>query len=245
MIAGATPAFANGDGRYSGWWLPGEAAGAATSVDERIDGLFIAITAVTAFFLLLVIVLLAVAIVRFRRRGDVPARYIRGNARLELLYAAVPTVVLVVLAVAGTSIWSQIKQEFPPESEAFVVEIRPRQFQWDVAYAGADRQFGTRDDITAINRLDVPAGRPVIVRLMAQDVIHSFFVPEFRVKQDAVPGMVTRTWFNVPRPGTFEIACAELCGLGHYRMRGVLTVHAPAEFSEWYAAKMHAAATLK
>ena len=85
----------------------------------------------------------------------------------------------------------------------------------------------------ALNQLHFPVGRPVVATLRSKDVIHSFFLPEFRVKQDAVPGMSTRIWFDAMRVGNWEIACAELCGLGHYRMKGFVTVESPEEFEKW------------
>ncbi len=214
---------------YSSWWLPE----AATDIAGRIDGLFGLILWITLFFLALVTVALVVIVIRYRERTGRQALYTHGSDRIELLWAAIPAAVLIVIAIASNSIWSRMTEAMPSEAESFVVLVKPRQFQWDVVYAGLDGAFGTADDITAINVLRVPAARDVVVRLAAQDVIHSFFVPEFRVKQDAVPGMVTRTWFNVPVPGRYEIACAELCGLGHYRMRGALIVMPPNEFRSW------------
>lgn len=229
--AGAAPE------RYSSWWLPN----AATADAARIDDLFYAILYVTGFFLLLVTVVLVAFIVRYRSRPGGRAFHTAGNTRLELIWAAVPAVLLLLIALASSAIWSQIRDDAPSEDGSFVVLVKPRQFQWDIVYSGTDGRFGTADDLEAINRLDVPAGRNVIVRLQAQDVVHSFFVPEFRLKQDAVPGMTTKIWFNVPEAGRYEIACAELCGLAHYRMRGVLVVHAPDEFEAWYRERMRSA----
>ncbi|HJW31172.1 MAG TPA: hypothetical protein VJ508_18220, partial [Saprospiraceae bacterium] len=115
---------------------------------------------------------------------------------------------------------------FPKNAD--VIRIRPRQFQWDITYSGADKKFDTPDDINTINQLYLVKGEPTQILLQAQDVIHSFFVPEFRIKQDAVPGMTTSVWI-VPTKETnptfpYEIGCAELCGLGHYRMKGFVTV---------------------
>lgn len=234
-LTGVTPAIAvPAKEGPTGWWLPP----AATSVAERVDGLFMTILWITLAFLLLVTTLLVVFIVQYRRRDGARAHYITGNARLEFLWGAVPAVLLAVIAVMSTSLWSAMKREEPRDEDAVVVLVRPRQFQWDVTYPGRDGRFGTNDDVTAINRVDVPAGRDVVVRLEAQDVIHSFFVPEFRLKQDAVPGMTTRLWFNVPRAGEYEIACAELCGLGHYRMRGVLVVHEAGDYERWMAGRI-------
>ena len=100
-------------------------------------------------------------------------------------------------------------------------------------YAGADGHFGTPDDITTINQLHLPVGTPVLIKLQSKDVIHSFYVPEFRTKQDAVPGLPTQVWVQVTQAGQFEIRCAELCGLGHYRMKGFVTTEPSDAFQAW------------
>jgi cytochrome c oxidase subunit 2 len=155
----------------------------------------------------------------------------------------------------------------PSESEALVVQVTGEQFAWNVHYPGPDRVFGrtavelldlqsnplgldrtdpaAMDDITTVNQLYLPVNQPVIVRLRSKDVIHSFGVPEFRVKQDAVPGFTIPIWF-IPTVTTaemrtrtgnpefdYEIACAQLCGLGHARMRGIATVQGAEEFQKW------------
>ena len=96
---------------------------------------------------------------------------------------------------------------------------------------------GTKDDFEVLNQFHFPSGEPVIVYLEAEDVIHSFFIPELRVKQDAVPGMRIPVWFDATQTGEFEIACAELCGLGHYRMEAAVTVHERADFDAWQASR--------
>ena len=90
-----------------------------------------------------------------------------------------------------------------------------------------------KDDIVAINQLHVPVGKPVIVHLNSKDVIHSFFLPVMRVKQDVIPGQTVSVWFEAAKTGKFEIACAQLCGLGHYRMRGFFMIDTPEQFSTW------------
>jgi len=114
----------------------------------------------------------------------------------------------------------------------------PEQFACNSRYAGPDMTFRTADDATTINQLHVPVNRPVIVQLNSKDVIHSFFLPNFRIKMDAVPGMVTSLYFEAKTGGTYDIACAEHCGFGHYRMRGFLVVEeSNAAFEAWLAAQ--------
>ena len=115
------------------------------------------------------------------------------------------------------------------------IEIHAKQFEWNVTYPGADGKIGTADDFTVRGQLHVPVNRPTVATLTSEDAIHSFFVPAFRIKQDAVPGMHIRVWFQPTKTGEYELGCAELCGLGHYRMRAVVTVHTQEDYDRWVA----------
>lgn len=226
--------------RYTKWWLPDE----ATEVAGKIDHLFYVILWITGVVFVLVFITMIYFLIRYRRRDGRKAVYYHGNTRLEIIWTVIPALIVIALGIISRDLWAEIKSEMPSGDNALIVDVQPRQFEWKITYPGADGKFSKAgdtlpsDDIVTVNQLHVPANRDVLVMLTAQDVIHSFFVPEFRVKQDAVPGMVTRTWFNVPKPGSFEIACAELCGLGHYRMRGYVTVHSQADFEKWYREQM-------
>jgi len=123
---------------------------------------------------------------------------------------------------------------FPTGKDAVRIEVMPQQYAWNFRYAGEDELFGTDDDIVPPqNIMHIPVNRPVVIQLTTYDVIHSFYLPNFRVKQDATPGMVTALWFQAEETGQFEIACAELCGNGHYRMKGYLTVESQNDFDTW------------
>jgi cytochrome c oxidase subunit 2 len=154
----------------------------------------------------------------------------------------------------GQRVWANIYFSDVP-ADAYTVQVTGEQFQWNFHYPGADGAFGRtdnslisttnfigldrndpagRDDIVVLNQMHIPSNRPIRVRLRSKDVTHSFFLPNLRVKQDAVPGMQIEIWFTPTRPGTYEIACAELCGLGHYRMKGILTIDESEEaFNAW------------
>jgi cytochrome c oxidase subunit 2 len=183
------------------------------------------------------------------------------------LEGGVLVVEMVLLFAFSIPLWAARVDHVPPESDALVVHLTAEQFAWNVRYAGPDGAFGrtdinlidlqnnplgldrsdpaAKDDVTTLNQLYLPANRPIIVKLRSKDVIHSFNVPEFRVKQDAIPGLTIPVWFipNVTtaemrtrtgNPGfQYEIACAQLCGLGHYRMRGFVTVLPDGEFQQW------------
>ena len=124
----------------------------------------------------------------------------------------------------------------------FVVQVTAKKFNWQVTYPGADGKFGTEDDKTLLDEMHVPVNKVVRVILKSQDVIHSFFVPQFRMKQDAVPGREIRQWFEATKPGKYEWPCAELCGFGHSGMRGWIYVHTPDEYSKWAAENLKAEA---
>jgi cytochrome c oxidase subunit 2 len=112
-----------------------------------------------------------------------------------------------------------------------------KQFNWDFVYPGPDGQFNTADDLKLENDLNVPVDKVIRVRLSSRDVIHSFFVPVFRLKQDTLPGREINVWFKATKPGRYEIPCAELCGFGHSGMKGWLTVRSQADYDHWVQEK--------
>ena len=110
----------------------------------------------------------------------------------------------------------------------------PQQFSWNFRYVIEDGEFGTEDDLVpSQNQMHIPVDKPVIIQIAPYDVIHSFYLPNFRVKIDATPGMVNTMWFQATETGKFEIACAELCGNSHYRMKGYLTVDSEEDYNNW------------
>jgi len=212
-------------------------------------------------------------LIRFRRSRHPVADY-TGVKSHASNYSEIGVAVIEAVLLFGFAIplWAARVDGMPPESEALVVQVTAEQFAWNAHYAGPDGVFGRRDitlldaqqnplgldrsdpaakdDVTTLNQIYLPVNKPIIVRLRSKDVIHSFGVPEFRVKQDAIPGLTIPLWF-VPdvttaemrtRTGNpefqYEIACAQLCGLGHYRMRGFVTVQSAEEFQTWMDEKV-------
>ena len=198
-------------------------------------------------------------LVRFRRSAHPKASYEGASGRVAR-FAEVGVVAAEVILLVFFSIptWSARVDAFPAEQQATVVRVVAEQFIWNVQYPGADGVFGrtrrelvgpdnplgldvsdpaARDDVWTQNQLNLPVGRPVIVHLSSKDVIHSFALPQMRVKQDAIPGIEQRLWFTPTRTGEWEIACSQLCGLGHYRMRGFYTIQTPADFEAWLASQ--------
>lgn len=213
-----------------------------SSFGGDIDGLFMIVAWLTAIVFFAVMITLLVFIVKYRHREGRPAHYVHGNRNLEYAWTAVTAVIVFVLAFMSRPLWFDIKDpdRFPEAS--LEVGVLARQFEWLITYPGADGQLGTGDDYELLNQFHVPANAPVRFALQAEDVIHSFYVPELRLKQDAVPGMHIPVWLEATQPGEYTLGCAELCGLGHYRMKATFTVHEPADFETWNAQQIAAAA---
>lgn len=198
-----------------------------------IDRLYYIILFITGAVFVVTQAALVYFLIRYRKRDGQKAAYVHGSVRAEVIWTVIPFVIVIALALMSRGTWNQLKDPMNFPDDAYEIVVTARQFEWTATYPGADGVLGTADDFSILNRLEVPANRPVIVHLEAEDVIHSFFVPQFRVKQDAVPGMSIPVWFEATEPGEYELACAELCGIGHYRMGGIVVAHAPSDFDAW------------
>ncbi|MEW6320883.1 MAG: hypothetical protein AB1635_07325 [Acidobacteriota bacterium] len=195
------------------------------------------------------------ALIRFRRRAHPVAdhRGLRGPWP-ALAIAAVIVGDVVVLAASALPAWIARISPPPPRSAPLAIRVIGEQFAWNVHYPGPDGVFGPtsaarisasnplgidradprgRDDVGVLNVLVLPVGRTVVIELGSRDVVHAFTLPQMRVKQDMVPGMTTRTWFTPVREGRWEIVCSQLCGLGHYRMKGEYAAVPDAEWRAW------------
>ena len=150
-----------------------------------------------------------------------------------MLASAIPAAIMIFLAFYSDTLWSEIKdpKKFPPTSR--IIQIRPKQFEWQIRYAGPDGLFNTKDDINTINDLYLPLGEPVKIELEGQDVIHSFFVPEFRVHMDVLPGRYTSVWFQATKVGTYHLFCSQYCGTNHAGMVGQVVVMEPVDYQRW------------
>ena len=211
----------------------------------RIDDIYHLILWITGAIFVLTEALLLWFVFRYRRREGRRAEYSHGNAKMEIAWTVAPFIVVLLISWASAGVWMEVKAadrtDAAPGEDDLYLEVSAKQFEWNVTYPGPDDSLGTDDDFVKRNQIHVPVGRAVRIDLTAEDVIHSFFLPDLRVKQDAVPGMVIPVWFQATRAGEYPLACAELCGLGHYRMRASLTVHEPEDFEEWLAAEEGAA----
>jgi cytochrome c oxidase subunit 2 len=227
-------ALLDGGGSGSDGWRWGFPENVSTHGGE-IDRLFWIMTAVTVPFLLAVVVFEIYCLIRFRSREGSRPSYITGfrTAGGTAVLAGFLMLVELPLDWYQERAWTQATVKIPDEKRSLAVQVYAEQFAWNFRYAGADGRFGTADDLITINILRIPMGQPVVCTLRSRDVIHSFWLPNFRVKMDVVPGLTHRVWFEATREGTFEIACAELCGLGHYRMRGLIHALSPEKFRAW------------
>jgi len=216
------------------WWLPEN----VSTFGVEIDWLFHLIYAITAITGILVFAALIAFLVIYRDRPGRTARYTHGNTTLEIVWTIVPALILVVLTFLSVPAWSKIKMTQPPTD--VIIQVVAKQFNWQVFYPGADGKFGTEDDKKFLDEMHVPVNKPIRVILKSQDVIHSFFVPNFRIKQDAVPGREIIAWFDATKPGKYEWPCAELCGFGHSGMKGWVYVHTAEDYAKWAAENLKA-----
>jgi len=215
-------------------WLPED----VSTFGHEIDSLFYLIYYITAVTFILVTVLMVLFLIMYRQREGRRATYTHGNTTLEIVWTIIPAAILIVLSFMSVSTWAKVKRHAPDSD--FELQVAAKQFNWEVVYPGADRQFGTPDDMKFDNDLHVPVNKVVRIHLTSRDVIHSFFLPNLRLKQDAVPGRDILVWFEATKPGKYELPCAELCGFGHSGMKGWLYVHTPGEYAQWAAANLAA-----
>ena len=219
------------------WGLPPN----ASEHGHRVDWLLASTTVfVVIMFGATLIWILWSAIFHSERRKRL-ADYDLGSAHKQVVKASLLSAMIFVV-VDGNLLWNGLKDldeafwNFPAAEAhpaAVRIQINAHQWVWDARYPGPDAKFNTRDDIVTLNDLRVPLGVPVIIQLAATDVLHSFALPHFRIKQDAVPGSITRLWFQAKQTGQFEIVCAQHCGVGHYKMRGQLTVLEMPAYAAW------------
>ena len=200
------------------------AFGAASSQAGRVDTLFVTIAAIGGFFFFLTQGMLIYFAVKYRRRvpgrdNDTPA--ITGNPLLEFLWVLIPSLVVVGIFYYGWQVYTD--QRIPTAGET-EVHVNARQWMYEIKYP---------DGRTAINEIRVPAGKPVKFLLSASDVLHGFYLPDFRVKMDMIPGRVTTLWVQPDRPGSYQIFCTVYCGTGHSNMLARLIVMPQAEYAEW------------
>jgi cytochrome c oxidase subunit 2 len=196
----------------------------ASNIAAKVDEAFIIVTAACVVLLIAVTAVMIFFAIRYNRKRNPVATDVPETLTLEIVLTVVPTVIVLAMFYFG---WVNFDYIRNPPKNAMQIDVTGRQWSWSFAYANG-RQTGV---------LNVPLGKPVELVLTSADVIHSFFIPAYRVKEDCVPGMKTHLWFIADEVGSFDIFCTEYCGLGHSHMRSKLNVMKIADFEKWYAAK--------
>lgn len=193
----------------------------ASTMAQHVDALYIFLLIVTGMVAALVFVCIIYFAARYRHQPGVPAEQIEGSLPLEITWSAIPFLVFLVIFAWGAVVYFQ---ERTPPSDATEVYVVAKQWMWKLEHAEGQRE---------INELHVPVGRDVKLIMTSQDVIHSFFIPEFRIKQDVLPGRYTVEWFHATKPGVYHLFCAEYCGTQHSGMVGDIVVLEPAQYEAW------------
>lgn len=230
---------------------------AITSAGQQVDQQYNLTLYATGAAFILAQLGLAFAVLRFRDRGQ-GARFSRGNAAIDVVWTCAAMAVFLALGISGRKAWSEMLLA-APSNGAIQIEVTENQFDFTFRYPGTDGKFGRlipemispatgnplgldpgdstgKDDIVT-SGLTVPVNRPVELLIRSQDVIHNFFVRELRLQQDAVPGMIVPLNFTATTVGKYEIVCTQLCGLGHFRMRGYLNVVSDADYQSFLASQ--------
>ena len=213
------------------WMLPE----AFSTFSDDVDRIYYVILWITGVIFVLTESALIYFLVRYRHKEGRKATYDHGSNKLELVWTLGTLVICLGIGIASKDVWDRMKSEVPPGSMEIIVTAK--QFEWNVTYPGPDGALGTADDFVVRNQIHAPVDRPVWIHLRAEDVLHSLFLPEMRVKQDAIPGRDIAVWFEATATGDYTIGCAELCGIGHYTMSGTLTIHTAADFQAWATAQ--------
>ena len=257
LLGAATPAAQAETRTDNLYWAPEN----ITVGGEKIDQILNFIFWLTLFVFIATQGVYIYYLVKYRRRPGHKAHYSHGNNTLEFWWTIIPTAIFLTLAIWGNRVWNELTAS-PIPPDAVSVDIVSYQYGWDFRYAGEDGKLGdsgvelfsidnkfgvnqhdpaAKDDFTA-TELVIPVGRAVHVLLRSRDVIHSFYVPSFRLYQDAVPGRTIK-WiqFTAKRPAELELACSQLCGKGHYNMKAKIRILPQEEWNKWYAEKSAAA----
>jgi cytochrome c oxidase subunit 2 len=241
------------DEKVYGWWLPPDVSVHGAKIDQLIN--------VIHWFALALFVgwgaFFVYCLIKYRARPGHTALYAPVKAvATKYIEAFVVIIEVFLLFGLSTPVWLAYKNQAPDEKSAQHIKIVAEQFAWNFHYPGKDGKFGAtkpelisadnpmgldpddaagKDDIITVNQLHIPVHKPVTVDVSSKDVIHSFNIPVLRVKQDTIPGQSIPVWFEATQTGHFELACAQLCGLGHYRMRADVLIDSPEDYAKWEA----------
>ncbi len=213
-------------------FLPG-----ISTYSSQVDNLFLLIFFVMGFWFLLGQGVILYFLFKFRKKEGVGSLYITGEKKEEKKWIKWPHLVLlvcdIVMVVFSCLVWYNIKQKMPPAEST--VRVISQQWAWTFVHPGTDGQLDTDDDIATVDELHIMVNTLYHYKLTSRDVVHSFSVPVFRLKQDAVPGREIRGWFEATQTGTYDIQCAEICGIGHGLMAAKIVIETEDEHQQWIA----------
>lgn len=206
---------------------------------HRIDWLIKITGAFTGLLFVIMCAWMLIAVLKHNKNHK--AEYDHGNAKHQVKFAAALSA-LIFFVVDGnlwvnstidvsSTFWNFDMVEQQPDTVR--IEINAHQWAWDFRYGGPDKKFNTADDIVRLNELRVPVDTPILVHLSSSDVIHNFYLPNLRLKQDAMPGMINKMWFKAKETGEFDIACSQHCGTNHYKMKATLIVMSKEDYAKW------------
>ena len=216
-------------------WLPVD----VSSDGATIDGLFNFILVLTG----IIFIGTSLALFWFLWKYDAaknpePIKFTHGSHTLEIVWSILPAVTLLFIAIYQMNAWADAKLVRPTMADGVtplppLAQVTGRQFEWRIRYPGDDGILNTEDDLFDVNNLHVPIDEPVVLQIQSEDVLHSFFLPNLRIKQDVVPGMRQHVWFKAVETGEYDIVCAELCGWGHYKMKGRMHIEPRKDFDAY------------
>jgi cytochrome c oxidase subunit 2 len=216
----------------------------ASTYASEIDNLVLLVGLLVGFWFVLVEIVFFGLIIAFRAKPGVKAEYITGEEKHQKRWVGIPHELVlvcdVVIIIAAVRVWVNVKQTMPPPEET--VRVIAQQWAWSFVHPGKDGKLDTADDIKTVDELHVKVGTTYHFKLEARDVLHSFSVPVFRIKQDAIPGRVITGWFKATKTGIHDIQCTEICGIGHGLMPGRIVIQTKGEYDSWVAAQSATAA---
>jgi len=211
----------------------------ASTYAADIDNLVFLVSVLVGFWFILIEFVFFGLIVAFRRRPGVKAQYITGEEKHQKRWVGIPHELVlvcdVVIIIAAVRVWVNVKQEQPVAQET--VRVIAQQWAWSFVHAGPDGKLDTADDIKTVDEMHVKVGTNYHFKLESRDVLHSFSVPVFRIKQDAIPGREITGWFNATKTGTHDIQCTEICGIGHGLMPARIVIQTKGEYDAWTASQ--------
>ena len=202
-----------------------------------LDGLTILITVLATVWFFAAFLTMSWFLIAYRKKAGQKAEYINGDSFSQYKWILIILIFVVAsdlyIDIVTVNVWNKIKIHLPQQEQSVRVEINAYQWAWKFRYPGADGKLGTDDDLKSFTEMHVPVNKDVLFDLTAKDVLHSFWVKELRLKQDALPGRTIQGWFNATKTGKYEIMCAEICGINHTAMKGYLVVDSEEDYAKF------------